>query len=264
MGQVIAVPDEELRGERGTIERDYVFRVDQAVKGDLPETITVRSAIDGAACGLGQGVGVSRGVFLRLVDGHWTTNFCTDGNTLAYGAGAGEVSAYALCPGDRTVIQLVSYVAVDQRHSLIGVRDLHGFHVVREVVGEDVPGIIGVADIACLDPDGEEILLLVVGDELEPQNGRILRVRSDAIETVAKFPDGSHCNGQGAFDAQNGLANFTDGEDCRTLYRYDIEHGGTAEIARIPEGVASASLITLTERIERTRFGATHPRIRPA
>lgn len=71
-------------------------------------------------------------------------------------------------------------------------------------------------------------------------------------------------HGQGAFDAQNGLANFTDGEDCRTLYRYDIEHGGTAEIARIPESVASASLITITERIERTRVGATHPRIRPA
>jgi hypothetical protein len=54
----------------------YVFAVEQAVKGDLGDTVEVVSAAYDAACGLEGRNGRRVGVFLRRKAGHWESSSC--------------------------------------------------------------------------------------------------------------------------------------------------------------------------------------------
>src|SRR5688572_22966247 len=54
----------------------YVFRVEERVKGRLPAIVEVRSASNGAACGLEVGIGDRIGLFLDRAGGEWRGNLC--------------------------------------------------------------------------------------------------------------------------------------------------------------------------------------------
>jgi hypothetical protein len=63
---------------------DYVFDVETVLKGDIGDTITVKSAADGAACGFEMPLGERAGILLHRVDGQWEGNLCwtLDADTL--------------------------------------------------------------------------------------------------------------------------------------------------------------------------------------
>jgi hypothetical protein len=50
---------------------DYEFEVETAVKGDIRDTIVVKSAADGASCGLEMPVGARVGILLDRVGDQW-------------------------------------------------------------------------------------------------------------------------------------------------------------------------------------------------
>jgi hypothetical protein len=55
---------------------DYYFEVEKAVKGDIGDEIVVKSAADGASCGLELPEGTRAGLLLDQVDGDWQGNLC--------------------------------------------------------------------------------------------------------------------------------------------------------------------------------------------
>jgi hypothetical protein len=54
----------------------HTFRVEDAVKGQIGETVQVRSHRDGATCGLEIGIGQRVGLFLDREGGEWISNLC--------------------------------------------------------------------------------------------------------------------------------------------------------------------------------------------
>jgi hypothetical protein len=55
---------------------DFRFEVEATLKGDIGDAILVKSASDGAACGIEMPVGERAGFLLTLVDGEWHGNLC--------------------------------------------------------------------------------------------------------------------------------------------------------------------------------------------
>jgi len=55
---------------------DFHFTVEAALKGDIGETVLVKSAADGAACGIEVPVGTRAGLLLYRSDGQWEGNLC--------------------------------------------------------------------------------------------------------------------------------------------------------------------------------------------
>ncbi len=68
---------------------DYEFEVEAALKGDIRDTIVVKSAVDGASCGFEMPVGQRVGILLDRVGDHWEGNLCwtVDADTLLAAAG---------------------------------------------------------------------------------------------------------------------------------------------------------------------------------
>jgi hypothetical protein len=274
IGELIELPTEAIDRSDGY----YVFRVEESVKGNLPEQIRVRSALEPESCGLNLLVGARVGLFLhRSDDGDWTSSSCSrvnpdellaaakplpepdgdgpiaalvgvsaqglrtialdaEGRTLAYGAGEGRVKAYAACPKSRTVVEFASAIHNNRRVSLLAVRDLRGFHVVREIDDPLLP--IRVTALACLDPEGEEILVFSPWDSVGSEPARLLRVTGTDVEVVREFREQIECSDEGvALDGSNGLVYFNGGPDCRGVYRYDLSDDRLDEITRIPDDI---------------------------
>ena len=63
---------------------DFEFEVEAALKGDIGETIVVKSAADGASCGFEMPVGARVGILLDRVGDQWEGNLCwtLDADTL--------------------------------------------------------------------------------------------------------------------------------------------------------------------------------------
>ncbi len=55
----------------------YTFSVDEAIKGQFPDTLEVHSAADGATCGLEVSPGQDYGLFLYESEGQWHSNLCS-------------------------------------------------------------------------------------------------------------------------------------------------------------------------------------------
>ena len=55
----------------------YTFRVERRLKGTFGKTVEVRSASDGASCGLEVVRGQRVGLLLRRVKGRWESNLCS-------------------------------------------------------------------------------------------------------------------------------------------------------------------------------------------
>lgn len=53
-----------------------VFRVEEAVKGDLGELVEVETAASGASCGIEAPVGQRIGLFLTRTSGGWASSLC--------------------------------------------------------------------------------------------------------------------------------------------------------------------------------------------
>lgn len=273
VGELVSRPEDAI-GENG----DYIFSVEQVVKGDLPGTVTVRSPLDGAACGIEAAVGQRIGLFLRRDGSHWEGGLCdqvdpdallmaskplpppksgvivalaamttpegraialdAEGKILAHGAGEGEIVAFALCPEARTVVEhaLVRAESGAPLASILGVRDLMGFHIVWETSGPQVP--VSIADMACAHPAGDEILVLSAG--------RLSRATNDSVVEIAALEEQAGCPDVGRFNADASTVYFIGSAGCRGLYRHDIATGSTTEIARIPDDAGIDALVAIS------------------
>lgn len=110
----------ESRSEDGDQRLVHTMRVDEAVKGDLGETVEVHTSGDGAMCGFGGSPGQQIALFLRRnAEGAWSAGSCSivDAGELREAAAAlpepdGRGTARLLAGGSWGE---VSYVALDGR-----------------------------------------------------------------------------------------------------------------------------------------------------
>jgi hypothetical protein len=196
------------RRERGGGRADYVFRVEQALKGALGGTAVVESADNGAACGLEVEVGQRIGLVLDRVGGTWTSNLCRqiepnallaaarplpppNGSgpaALLVGGRFGSVRTIALDARGRTLgygrgrgetillaacpgsQRVVEYSAV-RPSFLLAVRDLRTYRLVRERRYRP-RGSALVGAIACLDRSGTSIAVFE-SNEVERHAARL-------------------------------------------------------------------------------------------
>ncbi len=56
---------------------DYTFQVEASLKGDIGETVIVKSAADGAACGFEMPIGSRNGIFLTRAGANWEGGLCS-------------------------------------------------------------------------------------------------------------------------------------------------------------------------------------------
>jgi hypothetical protein len=88
VGTLVATDRDEPVTDTGTLI-DYEFDVEAVLEGDIGETITVKSAADGAACGFEMPIGERVGVLLERSGGEWQGNLCwtLDADVLLEAAG---------------------------------------------------------------------------------------------------------------------------------------------------------------------------------
>ncbi len=149
-----------------------------------------------------------------------------NGRTLAYGAGEGQVTDFAICPGSRRAVEYSLYRESGDSapRRILSVRDLAGFHIVWETTDDRLT--IDGLDIACLDVNGSDLLLLA-GD-------RIDRISDGDITELASLVDvRGGCPGFGSFDPTTAAAYFTGGQDCRGLYRYSLSTGDSELVGKV-------------------------------
>lgn len=282
----------------------FVFRVEQAVKGDIPgEVIEVYSAASSASCGLGTPVGQRVGVLVDRRDGRWTSSLCNQsdpdallsaagpvpepdgqappaivlgttygggrvtsldgsGRVVEIGAGEGTTNDLAFCPGGTHFAEQVTRNGESARKWGVALRALDGMEVLWEARLFDDPWVPattdreprdrdreppayhqrGVADIACRDAAGTELLALLTdevsdGKDLVGQHGQILLLRrGHAPEVVWEGPAGS-----GAFAAHGTMAWVSHGDGRRDL---------TAVTLTDPRKPAARLVTRLPERTE--------------
>jgi hypothetical protein len=174
------------------------YRVERALKGAIGATVEVKTAPNGAACGIEAPVGTRAGLVLDRRGGAWHGHLCwqfapedliaaaalpapngrwpaamyvggrfgpartialdANGRTLGYGVGSGTVQ-HAACPGGRRVVELVERGS----NLAVAVRELPMFWLVRE---QRLPRReYGVASLQCVDPLGERLAVFSSGPD---------------------------------------------------------------------------------------------------
>ena len=131
---------------------DYEFEVEAALKGDIGGTIVVRSAVEGASCGLETPVGARVGILLDRIDGEWQGTLCSTLDAAALLAAVkGPPTPVAGSPPH--VVASVS----------MGEAGLVALNRAGEIVGYgrgQPPGLLSVC------PDGQEFIGHVGGNQV--------------------------------------------------------------------------------------------------
>jgi hypothetical protein len=94
----------------------YRFRVERAVKGTLPPTIEVESAVDAATCGLAVSSGERVGLALRRSGGAWRSDLCAqveaDALLAAAPPGEGQIAIGEDVVGSYAPASLLAFAAL--------------------------------------------------------------------------------------------------------------------------------------------------------
>jgi hypothetical protein len=103
---------------------DFYFEVEATLKGDIGETVLVKSASDGAACGIEVPIGTRAGFLLYPSDGHWEGNLCAtlDADALL-SAAEGLPEPVAGSPPHLIVaaeMGMAGLVAIDRQGRIVG------------------------------------------------------------------------------------------------------------------------------------------------
>lgn len=254
------------------------FRVERAVKGPIGDTVEVESPPNGSVCGIEAEIGKRIGLFLTREGGRWLGYLCGQvapeellaaavlpapngrspvalfvggrfgsartialditGRTLAYGMGAGYVTDFSVCPGDRRVAELVASAPYADAAYGVAIRELPSLRLVRtRPLDRRFAGAI-----RCTRADGDRLSVFVgSGPDLE-QRARLERLTPTRTTTMW----------QGwAFDAllTEGLAYVTDLRGG--LLAIDPASGSVKKLARRPRDVTY-----LIPNAERTQFAS--------
>jgi hypothetical protein len=181
----------------------YVFRVEQSVKGNLPETLFVLSPVSGASCGLEISPGDRVGLFLRRDGDSWRAVLCDQvapsellaaarplpapngmgrlaflvggklGGVRTFGLDAqGRTLAYGLGRGDTLLLstcpgarRVVEYASgfTVNNARFLAVRELRSFRIVRERRYQTQRSG-WVASLSCLSADGSRVAVFETGE----------------------------------------------------------------------------------------------------
>lgn len=153
---------------------DYIFETETVFKGDLGDVVRVRSASNGAACGLEYGEGATGALFLRDEGGVWWSGLCSTtapdnlraaarpfappeterprlliggsfgevrvialdarGRTAGYGYGDGDALDMSLCPQAKASVEVVGSPFANSR-PFVDVRRVADLSVQRTLEG---------------------------------------------------------------------------------------------------------------------------------
>jgi hypothetical protein len=240
----------------------YVFRVAEAVKGDLRGTVEVQSAISGASCGIETEVGKEIGLLLDREGDAWTSSLCRqlpadqlreaarplpepDGSgapALVVGGKFGGARTVVLDRAARTLAYGTGVGTVYALSPCPGGRTVAelvdgpgGFRVaVRDLPGARLrwtsflpysPRRFTLALMAC-GPRGVDVFLSTIGVEWKPPHSRLVRVAPGRIRVLHRG-NGWTC-GFG-----RGRAFVTAGA---RLLSVPLAGGAARLIARVPRG----------------------------
>ncbi len=199
---------------------DYEFEVEEALKGDIRDTIVVKSAADGGSCGFETPVGQRVGILLYRVGDHWEGNLCwtLDANTLIAAAEGPPAPVSGSPP------HLVASVPMGQA-------GLVALNRAGEIVGYgrgQPPGLLSVC------PDGQNFIGSTGGNQVRTWSFASLEEVGD-VEFVQRGSYGLYnliCTGDGEFFVLAGdgtgdipemsLSHYVSGE--RQVVSDDITH----------------------------------------
>lgn len=258
VGEFVAKTD--LGDPDGYGQALYTFTVSEEYKADLPETIDVRSANNGAACGLEVAEGRSYGLFLYLDGEEWTSNLCSqtspqvmrdaasplpaptsegpiamlvggsfgdkrvmalDGNGATVGYGNGDGDVAFLSVCPGSAASVEVWEEYPQH--VLAVRSLPDMAVTREAVLplRDSEWVTG---LYCRDGDASRVYVLTTRG-YEKIRSRLLEVTGDSFSAIH---EGSASYG----DFYRGRAYLNEGSRAHRIVRVDLDTGAeTAMVA---------------------------------
>lgn len=157
----------------------------------------------------------------------------SDGQTLAYGMGDGEVRDFSVCPGVERVVELVAHQ--DGRREL-AVRDLRSFEVVSEVeLRDDSSGTSSVLSaLTCRDPSGGDVLVYDVYYVRFPVSSRFLRVQDGEMSTLYETQMEGEGGHQATFEADGDVAYITKGHRGHEIAVIDLATGAELSVFPVP------------------------------
>lgn len=241
----------------------YVFRVDEAVKGRLGSTVEVRSAIEGASCGIETTLGRPVGLFLARVGGEWRSSLCSQieparlraaarplpapngrgpvaflvggrfglARTLALDA-RGRTLAYGYGEGETSLLALcpasrraLEVVTYATSKVDVQVRELRRLRTVRS--RGLPPGVSAYPTaVGCGDELGRDALVFVTNLDF-PERARILRAGPGGTTTVWR--------GSALYASFAGRTAYVSaGPKGRDLVAVDVRSGRARRLARMP------------------------------
>jgi hypothetical protein len=166
---------------------DFEFEVETALKGDIGQTIVVKSAVDGASCGFEMPLGARVGILLDRVGNQWEGNLCWTLDADALLAAAEGPPA----PVSGSPPHLVASVSM-------GEAGLVALNRAGEIVGYgrgQPPGLLSVC------PDGKEFIGHAGGNQVRTWSFSSL----EEVGSVEVGPDDFYgfysliCTGEGEF-----------------------------------------------------------------
>ena len=245
-------------------EAIHTFRVEQAVKGAIGETVVVRSHRDGATCGLEVPLGARVGLFLEREGPNWRSNLCQqvdpddllaaaeplpepDGSgpvALLVGGSFGDARTIALDEegrvlayggGEGETLDLSVCPGGDRAIEFVGIPGDVGFEYRFEIRDLDTMAIVGTlsspdwtsaypAALRCLDAGGGEAAVFAQSDS---GPDRLLLLREGGARTLWQGQASAGSLGERH-------AYVCRGTKGRTVVSVSLTTGATRAIATVP------------------------------
>jgi hypothetical protein len=236
------------------------FRVEEALKGELGETVDVHS---GSACGLEVRKRATVGIFLTQSAGSWRSGLCDQvdpddlraaaapppepqgtgpiamlvggsfgdarvlavdiaGRTVGYGRGNGAVFYLSVCPGSQRAVEIVD-------GERLAVRNLGSLHVERE---RALPfgRLRKPVAVLCRDRAAGDVLVFSTNHKEPERSARLLHVTPSGVRTLWKGT---------ALGAWLGRcsAYLVTGTSPNEIVRLDFDSGRTRLLRSVPRGI---------------------------
>lgn len=239
-----------------------VFKVEEALKGSLGETVEVTTAASSASCGIDAEIGSQTGVVLRRQGGVWTAGLCDQLSAAALRAAAqplpapdgagppaflvggrfGDVTTIALDRRLRTLaygkgegtVRAIAVCPGSRRIADASWRDGGVTLRVREAASLRVvrrwrialPPTLQPGALGCADPQGRRVHVFVTSYD-RPALARVLATAGDGVRTLWR--------GTAQFASFAGsVAYLTAGRTGTALVRVDLDSGRATRLVALP------------------------------
>lgn len=239
-----------------------VFSVDRVVKGKVGATVEVRTANNGAACGIETSVGHRIGLFIDRDGKSWHGHLCwqvapevllaaallpspngsgpvaflvggsfgpartlaldAKGRTLAYGMGRGYSEPLSPCPGGQRLAEIGRLGT----RSELAIRETTNLHVIR-LQTLKLPGRRYPIALLCENEAASSVVVFGIGAGDSPLGAAMYRLAGDRLTTIWR--------GAAYLSSLTpGVAYLNAGEHAARLVKVDLQDGRVTPIAWLP------------------------------